>query len=472
MRLPIQYCGGGVVAALIALGCAEQSGPEQSLEPSDAKEGVARDTENSGDASAADTWEADTLELPPRPEPVTIGNAYPEGHPLRPGQELFFRETWGAERNHEWPPASFLLRLMVEEPSVFGDQFSKFGFTTDGDDDFPVGLKRGTHDPERVSETCALCHTGILPDSSAWLGLPTSRLDLGAFRAAVNERWVAAGNPPLATEQELKKLLQLGPGRTAADAIHSENELVVPADFPVYFNLGERTALNYMGTGKDVRTEIYFSIYTFGAGSPDANGVQIPFPTDQEVAPLVAFMGSLSPPPAPAQDPELVERGAEVFASARCSDCHHPGALHQDGVTPLDRTEAPKDRLPGDDPRWPKGSIATSPLHFGLQDAGDDEGLVAFIEFILAHGLSVGQTDGYRANDLRATWATAPYLHNGTVATLEELLEPASRRAKSFERYGFVVDTTLPNNDNRGHEFGVDLASDDKTALLAYLRSL
>jgi hypothetical protein len=79
-----------------------------------------------------------------------------------------------------------------------------------------------------------------------------------------------------------------------------------------------------------------------------------------------------------------------------------------------------------------------------------------------------------RVAPLRALFATAPYLHNGSVPTLRALLEPASRRPVSFPLggAGFVFDTRLPGNRNVGHEFGTGLSPGEKEDLIAFLRSL
>jgi len=111
---------------------------------------------------------------------------------------------------------------------------------------------------------------------------------------------------------------------------------------------------------------------------------------------------------------------------------------------------------------------------------------------------------GYLARNLSGVWATAPYLHNGSVPTIRDLLSPASQRPKifnvgnfSYDPYnlGFVnkravdvttgkpipcksqedtcFDTSLRGNANTGHEYGVyDLTPDDKTALIEYLKVL
>jgi hypothetical protein len=90
-------------------------------------------------------------------------------------------------------------------------------------------------------------------------------------------------------------------------------------------------------------------------------------------------------------------------------------------------------------------------------------------------------------------WLRAPYLHNGSVPTLADLLSPADKRPKAFVRgldvldpnkggfeappctpeqkiqAGFCFDTSVRGNWNGGHEYGVELPATDKAALLAYL---
>jgi mono/diheme cytochrome c family protein len=98
-------------------------------------------------------------------------------------------------------------------------------------------------------------------------------------------------------------------------------------------------------------------------------------------------------------------------------------------------------------------------------------------------------TRKYASRPLVAVWATAPYLHNGSVPTLDDLLRPAAGRPKSFAvghgefdpvkvglaaaeaGAGFVFDTSKPGNSNAGHEFGTDLPDDDRRAIIEYLKA-
>ncbi len=79
-----------------------------------------------------------------------------------------------------------------------------------------------------------------------------------------------------------------------------------------------------------------------------------------------------------------------------------------------------------------------------------------------------------RTAPLVAVFATAPYLHNGSVPTLRALLDPARRRPVTFPlgATGFVFDTRLPGNRNTGHEFGTELSDREKSDLVAFLRTL
>jgi hypothetical protein len=96
----------------------------------------------------------------------------------------------------------------------------------------------------------------------------------------------------------------------------------------------------------------------------------------------------------------------------------------------------------------------------------------------------------YRARPLDGIWATAPYLHNGSVANLYQLLLPASERLATFyvgsidfdpesvgfrstpDRNAFLFDTSLPGNLNSGHEYGANLSDDERWDLIEFLKSL
>ena len=109
---------------------------------------------------------------------------------------------------------------------------------------------------------------------------------------------------------------------------------------------------------------------------------------------------------------------------------------------------------------------------------------------------------GYVAPPLDGIWATAPYLHNGSVPTIEMVLESSKRprfwqhevsdasNENSYNKNGLgwshsvlssgknsvadvrIYDTTLPGYSNAGHQFGDHLSSDERSAVIEYLKSL
>jgi mono/diheme cytochrome c family protein len=100
----------------------------------------------------------------------------------------------------------------------------------------------------------------------------------------------------------------------------------------------------------------------------------------------------------------------------------------------------------------------------------------------------------YEARVLHGIWATAPYLHNGSVPSLWELLTPPGQRKSSFmvgsrlfdpknvgyatdqspfKNGNFVTDPANANgNGNGGHTAGTNLGEDDRRAIIEYLKTL
>ncbi len=100
----------------------------------------------------------------------------------------------------------------------------------------------------------------------------------------------------------------------------------------------------------------------------------------------------------------------------------------------------------------------------------------------------------YKARPLDGIWATAPYLHNGSVPNLYQLLLPAAQRDTTYHVGGthefdpknvgfvtapsagsFLFDTSLPGNSNRGHDdptYGTGLSEEQRWELVEYLKTL
>ncbi len=91
------------------------------------------------------------------------------------------------------------------------------------------------------------------------------------------------------------------------------------------------------------------------------------------------------------------------------------------------------------------------------------------------------------ALSMPGVWARGPFLHNGSVRTMQELLTPSAERPKKQKRgsrtydpvqMGFTdegpyeLDATLPHNSNAGHEFGTALTPEEKKDLIEFLKTL
>jgi len=110
------------------------------------------------------------------------------------------------------------------------------------------------------------------------------------------------------------------------------------------------------------------------------------------------------------------------------------------------------------------------------------------------NGAELVATNGYVAPPLDGIWATAPYLHNGSVPTLEDLLNSEQRpiywqrtfdsNDLDYQKMGWnyeikdaggdpnIYDTTLPGYGNGGHFYGDKLSVEDRVDLIEYLKTL
>ena len=213
--------------------------------------------------------------------------------------------------------------------------------------------------------------------------------------------------------------------------------------------------------------------------------------------PLNPFIDNLPPPPYPfAVDLARAREGKAIFAST-CAGCHKPG----------NQTIYPVAKL-GVDPN--RTLVNTSVSRYGLAalvveacsiyglnhqgQAGADwcvpkgDWQTRLDEYFRDTPRRVAEgTNGYKADMLHGIWAQAPYLHNGSVPTLGQLMCPSTRPVRflrgnlfydealvGFEwlnqpgaRYtpgeSMLVkeyDTTVPGKANTGHTFGADLCPD------------
>ncbi len=247
-----------------------------------------------------------------------------------------------------------------------------------------------------------------------------------------------------------------------------------PTDMPSVWNLkkyvwekGHR--MNYAGDSHDPYSVIMDSALGLLGAAPHDKADFL-----GQVKWLKDYLSELPAPKYPFPiDEAKVAAGKPVF-DANCASCH---ASEKTG-TPLPLHEVGTDR--GRLDSWNKSAAIKA--NQVVKDMGLER-----------KGLVEEDLKGYVAAFLDGVWLKAPYLHNGSVPTLRDLLEPAAERPKVFwrgydlfdqakvgfitdtpeaQRVGTRLDTNSKGGSNQGHEFGTGLSAPEKDALLEYLKTL
>lgn len=431
----------------------------------------------------------------------------------------------GAEHDAGIPYWIFyvLPRLFPEKlPGPGG--YASFGVAWEQGQELPVGFTKKTIGFERVANNCASCHTASYrkrPDENPTF-VPTGpnhTLDLEAFfrflvDCAKDPRFNADN---LMREIELvtdlswidraiyrfvlipitrKRLLEREQqfawvyrkdfpewGRGRDDAMNLTKYFMIrapmddsigPTDMPSIWNLKkyrpeQGMLMNFAGDSHDARSVIMDS----------ALGLLGAAPKDQrefldQVAWLEKYLRETPAPKYPFPiDPAKAQAGAKVFEN-HCARCH---ASARTGTRiPVEEVGTDRERLA----TWSKQAAIES--NKVVRDFG-----------IERKGLVETDPSGYIAAFLDGIWLRAPYLHNGSVPTLRDLLTRPADRPKVFYRgydvydpanVGFVSDGAEAQrvgtkfdareraSGNQGHAYGVFLPPRDKDALIEYLKTL
>ncbi|MFQ5962519.1 MAG: hypothetical protein ACE5MG_14100 [Candidatus Methylomirabilales bacterium] len=413
---------------------------------------------------------------------------------------------------------------------------------------------------EVANLSCAACHAGVLydrnglPQNRVWLGLPNTSINLEAYSQAVYQglkRTVRSREKllptirrlfPDTTEAELRtiehhviprieaKLSELqksvdaptpfpngGPGLTnGVGALKFQLGLLAPdrqhhevgyTSIPDLGSVAVRSSLLsdglYMAPGATrferlstrritdqhvsqlARIVSFFTVPAMGVTAETARAA---IPRIEEI---FRFILSYRPPSFPGPiDAAFATKGREIYHD-RCARCH---GTYSEGIADVRLIEfpnrlSPQEEMNTDPERW---RAITPELIQAIKASPYRQHIVP------------QATNGYVAPRLTALWATAPYLHNGSVPTLWHLMHPEARPRRfyvgghrlDFERVGIagVVDTTgtlrypegyepwaapdlydtsKPGLSNEGHEREFDSLSEaEKENLLEYLKLL
>jgi mono/diheme cytochrome c family protein len=214
------------------------------------------------------------------------------------------------------------------------------------------------------------------------------------------------------------------------------------------------------------------------------NSAQFFYDTEADFKHVEAFINSVEPPKYPFPvDAPLAKRGEALFKQ-NCAECH--GTYGPEGNWPA--KVIPIDEIGTDRARF--DSLTPTMRTWHQQSWFGEYGKKPV----------VADPVGYVAQPLDGIWATAPYLHNGSVPTLWDLFHPDDRptvwrrnedgydqtkvgievkafqevpdSAKRSSQRREYFDSRLFGKGNAGHTFPNVLNEDEKKAVIEYLKTL
>jgi hypothetical protein len=247
------------------------------------------------------------------------------------------------------------------------------------------------------------------------------------------------------------------------------DDTVGTADLPSLWNQRVREGLWLHWDGNNDRVEERNKSAAIGAGAtPDSLDLA-------SLKRIEDWILDLKPPAYPRQRlrADVAARGQQVYKTA-CGYCHDLGTAKVGQVVDIGEVKTDPERL----------RSFTPELAVQMNTIGER------YPWQFKH---FRKTNGYASMPLDGVWLRAPYLHNGSVPTLRDLLEPPDRRPATFyrgydvidrEKVGFVsnvpqadgraffqYNTAVEGNGNGGHIYGVALPDADKQAIVEYLKT-
>jgi hypothetical protein len=306
-----------------------------------------------------------------------------------------------------------------------------------------------------------------------------------------------------------------------------EKEKIGVADFPSIWNQSQRQGMQLHWDGNNCRVEERNKSAAFGTGTTPAT-IDL-----GEIDRVERWLNTLPPPLSWPRnrvgwfDPAKAARGKPVYEKY-CADCHGRSgtdftsncmseAQRQAAIRAceMQAMDVPYGPCVGKVTRLDQ--VGTDPYRLDsyTYDLASNQGLLyanvlyndgAAVQTSYSGGGARGHSErfihfrktfGYANMPLDGIWLRAPYLHNGSVPTLRDLLNPPDQRPKQFYRgydvidpvnVGFIANVKtsddslfythdpktgqpIPGNDNAGHIWGTTLPPDDKDAIVEYLKT-
>ena len=258
-------------------------------------------------------------------------------------------------------------------------------------------------------------------------------------------------------------------------------KIVAPVDVPPWWRMKKKNAMFYTAAGRGDHARIMMTSSTLCIDSvAEATAIDAYFND------VRAFVETLAPPAFPFPiDASLAAKGRDVFATtcARCHGTYGDAPTYPNFVLPLDEI--------GTDPILASGAAQFAGIYVQW-----------FNESFYGETAHLDSQKGYYAPPLDGVWATAPYLHNGSIPSIAALLDSTTRPqfwTRTFDSNDYdaqalgwrttvlaagqdaepsaakrarIYDTTKLGYANTGHTFGDVLTPVERTAVLEYLKTL
>jgi hypothetical protein len=234
--------------------------------------------------------------------------------------------------------------------------------------------------------------------------------------------------------------------------------LYYPAKFPDLIGIKDRKYLDHTATHlhRDVGDLMRYAALVSFADSIDFGAYHVLSPgttrvrarlSDEALYALALYIYSLTPPPNPNPRDDKARTGERIFTREGCGSCHTPPLYTNNKLTLADGFTPPTD--------------TPATLDILRISVGTDPGLA------LATRKGTGY---YKVPSLKGLWYRGHYLHDGSVATLDEMFDPD--RVKDTHKPGGWSLPGLETRAIKGHVFGLRLPPDERAALIAFLRTL
>jgi hypothetical protein len=338
---------------------------------------------------------------------------------------------------------------------------------------------------------CRNCHLQYLRDGTRIPGAPTFATSLTRFRSlligrAQNAKHVIDGGMPFFMgaqpfgaslyqafgvpwreddiNQQLKAMTQAQYSVPRAAFARSggvlrwNGSLYYPAKIPDLIGIRDRKYIDHTATHlhRDIGDLMrYAALVSFAESadfgpyhvlSPDTQRVTARLP-DEALYALALYIYSLQPPPNPNPFGAKAKAGQQIFQREGCPMCHTPPLYTNNKVTLARGFTPPKD-VPA--------TLDIVPI-----SVGTDPGLA----------LDTRKGTGYyKVPSLKGVWYRGHYLHDGSVASLEEMFDPD--RVKDRHARGGWSPPGTATGAIKGHEFGLKLTAAEQEQLIAFLRTL